>query len=48
MSEEEERALTLILEEMRRVMRSEYSPYDNNSEIYAEISAALKIWGVTV
>ncbi len=43
MSDEEESALNLILAEMDFCKRF----YDQESEIYAEISAALKIWGVT-
>lgn len=44
MSEEEERALSLLLEEMKFCLHF----YDTKSEIYAEISSALKTWGVTV
>ena len=42
MSEEEENALSLLLDEMKFCLTF----YDKESEIYAEISAALKLWKV--
>ena len=42
MSKEKEKALSLLLEEMGFCLRF----YDKESEIYAEISAALKVWEV--